>query len=784
MRVSYFKNVVSTTPLVNSKCVLKVLDSVKNGEYKTQVANVRVEVDKTKRNQLKAKLPLVTFGGTFTTRGNSNLKKHSGLICLDFDDIIDLDQLRESINSDEFTFSSFVSPSGKGLKVLVKIPLVNNNDNYQDYYIEAQNHFNKYAITDDAPKAIGSCCYLSYDEHLYLNSDSKLFTDKFNRPLPVQKEIPNIPLTDQDAIADKLEVWFKKRWSNVNRNTNLHAYARQMNAFGVSMTICENYLLRYDVGGKEKEILSLIKSAYKYTSEHNTQSFEDTEKVRDLKNLVLSGQTKEVIKNKILEVDSDNLELEIQKHKQELKHDEFWYYTDKDVIKLATFRFLNYLEHNNISKYYPDVNSDTYLFIKKDKNFVSLFGDSKIKDFTLTDLRNRGLIDAFELMANNNNSFNPRYLSMINTVDIDLNKDDKDTSYLYYKNKAVKTTKDTIELIDYKDVKGFVWKNQIIDRDIVLNDKSDGEFKTFIWKLSGEDKERYYTLKSVIGYLMHSFQSESKPKSIIFNDQMMSDDIPNGGSGKGLIHKAIGHIKNIVIEDGKKFDSKNQFAYQKINSDTQILLLDDVPKHFNFENLFSIITEGITVEKKGKDAFQIPFEESPKISITTNYTVNGSGASFSRRVFEVEICNFFNENYTPEMEFGHQFFSDWDNEEWQKFDNYMARNVQFFLKNGLVESNKVNLALRKLKNNLGVEFIEFMEAKDFNGSPLIKKSFRNSFDKEYPNLAKFNSPQKFNSKVKQYCTFFKLELNEKKTNGQMAFYIGQPKTIENSDLNF
>ena len=69
---------------------------------------------------------------------------------------------------------------------------------------------------------------------------------------------------------------------------------------------------------------------------------------------------------------------------------------------------------------------------------------------------------------------------------------------------------------------------------------------------------------------------------------MISEDVPNGGSGKGLIHKAIGHIKNIVIEDGKKFDYKNQFAYQKVNKDTQILLLDDVPQHFDFKSLFSM----------------------------------------------------------------------------------------------------------------------------------------------------------------------------------------------------
>jgi hypothetical protein len=272
---------------------------------------------------------------------------------------------------------------------------------------------------------------------------------------------------------------------------------------------------------------------------------------------------------------------------------------------------------------------------------------------------------------------------------------------------------------------------------------------------------------------MHSYQNEAKPKAIIFNDEMISEDIPNGGSGKGLIHKAIGHIKNIVIEDGKKFDSKNQFAYQKVNKDTQIFLMDDVPKHFNFESLFSIITEGMTVEKKGQDAYQIPFKESPKISITTNYTINGSGASHERRIFEVEIANYFNDNMTPEMEFGHLFFSEWDDKEWANFDNFMIRCVQFFLKNGLVQSDKVNLKLRKFKNSIGAEFIEFMEQKTFNGTPTNRKELRDDFNRQYPNVAKFNTPQKFNKKVKDYCVFNEIPISESKFNGVINFLIGE-----------
>ena len=782
MRVSIYKNIKSTIPIKDTS-VFKVLELIRNGHFKTEISKIRIEKEKSIRNELKSKLSYVTFGGVFSSRSNSNLKKHSGLACLDFDNIENVEDLRVSINSDIYTFCSFVSPSGDGLKVLVKIPFVDNNEDYQDYYIELSKYYNKYHVSDTSTKDIARACYLSYDENLYLNNESELFADKFYRPLPKETKIVNIPLTDQNEIAERLEKWFQKRWTSVNRNNNLHAYARQMNAFGIDKYTCESYLFRYDSGEKQKEIQKLINSAYKYTKEFNTKSFEDTKKVNEVKNLALAGENFNTAVEKFKDIDVSALEKEFELHKINLKTDEFWFYNDKEVIKLATFRFMQYLENNNIFKFYPDENSGVYLFVKNDKNFIYIFEESKIKDFVLNELRSTGKIDAFEMMANNTGYFNGQFLSMIKTINVKFNRDTVDTSYIYYKNAAVRTTKEKIELLSYSDIDDLIWKNQVVDRNISLKNESDGVFKTFIWLLSGQNIDRYYTLKSVIGYLMHSYQNESKPKSIIFNDEMISEDVPNGGSGKGLIHRAIGQIKNIVIEDGKKFDPRGQFSYQKVNKDTQIFLLDDVPKNFNFESLFSIITEGMTVEKKGQDAFQIPFRESPKISLTTNYTIKGDGASFNRRVFEVEIANYFNENHTPEEEFKHQFFSQWDDMEWAKFDNFMIRCVQFFLKNGLVESDKVNLAFRKLKNELGNEFIEFMELQKFDGSAINRKDFRDSFNKQYPIVAKFNTPQKFNKKVKDYCNYYKIKFSETKYNGIFHFYIGE-KSEDNDGLDW
>jgi hypothetical protein len=775
MRISIFKNIKSVAPIKDTS-VLKVLDFIKQEKIKEAIASIRIEKDKTKRNELKSKLQYVTFGGTFASRSNSNLKTHSGLACLDFDDVNDLDDLKEQVNKDKYTFCSFISPSGDGLKLLVKIPSVGSNEDYQEYYVELINYFSKYHKLDKGTKDIARACYLSCDKDLYLNNESELFTERFYKPLPKESKIINIPITDKNEVAERLDKWFQKRWNSVNRNNNLHAYARQMNAFGVDKNTCESYLFRYDSGGKEKEIQKLIDSAYSYTHEFDSRHFEDTKRVNEIKNLAIAGELVDKLKDKIKDVDFDKVKAEFEQHKQELKLDEFWYYTDKEQIRLATYRFLQYLESNNIFKFYPDENCGTYLFVKNDKNFISVFEEPKIKDFVLSDLRTRGHIDAFELMANTTSYFQSNYLSMVSSIDVTFNRDTYDTSYIYYQNAVVKTTKDKMEILQYSDVNDLIWTNQVIKRNIELKEESDGVFKSFIWKVSGENPDRYYTLKSVIGYLMHSYQNEAKPKAIIFNDEMISEDIPNGGSGKGLIHRAIGHIKNIVIEDGKKFDAKSQFAYQKVNKDTQIFLMDDVPKHFNFESLFSIITEGMTVEKKGQDAYQIPFKDSPKISITTNYTIQGSGASHERRVFEVEIANYFNDQHSPEQEFGHLFFSDWNADEWARFDNFMIRCVQYFLKNGLVQSDKVNLKLRKFRNEMGTEFIEFMELQNFDGKPINRKDFRDEFNKNYPMVAKFNTPQKFNKKVKDYCAFHNIDFEENKYNGVVMFYIGRTKS--------
>ena len=177
-------------------------------------------------------------------------------------------------------------------------------------------------------------------------------------------------------------------------------------------------------------------------------------------------------------------------------------------------------------------------------------------------------------------------------------------------------------------------------------------------------------------------------------------------------------MKNLVVLDGKAFSFERSFPYQLLSTDTQVLTFDDVRKKFDFERLFSIVTEGITVEKKNKDAIKIPFDTAPKVIITTNYAIKGKGNSFERRKWEVEFSAYYNKSYTPENEFGRLLFSDWDELEWLRFDNYMIACLQLYLRKGFVTSKFTNLDMRRLIAETTEEFVEW--ATDQQNEELFK----------------------------------------------------------------
>ncbi len=711
--ITIFKNIKETsTPYYRD--VKVVLDRIKNGSSKERVKLIRQEKDKSNRNKLKQDLPAVCFSGTFSKRADTGLQDHSGLICLDFDGYKtkkDLMSDKDHLSKNKYVYSVFVSPSGNGLKALVKIP--KDSDNHVGYFRELEEYFQS-EYFDKACKNISRVCYESYDPLIHVNETSSLW-DKIAeheyRPIDKYKERPTIPITDENKVVDRLMSWWKKKYGIIEgeRNNNVYVLAAAFNDFGVNRSLAEYVMSEFQTRDfPMSEIKTTIDSAYRHTTKFGSKYYEDEERVYQIRQKIKKGVPKKEIRSQLIDSNIEDVVADtvINQIEEDESSKRFWTKSDKGVINIVHYLFREFLEDSGFFKYCPE-GAKSFVFVKVTNNLIDHTNEAEIKDHVLDYLENKVEdLEVYNFFADKTRFFREDFLSLLSPVNAFFISDDKHTAYLYYKNCAVKVTKKAVTTIDYIDLDGFVWKDHVIDRDFKSCDITACDFQKFISNVCGGDEKRIKSMESTIGYLLHAFKNLSYSPAVILNDEVISDN-PEGGTGKGIFMNALSQMKKVVTIDGKGFTFEKSFAYQLVSADTQVLVFDDVRKHFDFERLFSVVTEGLTLEKKNKDAIKIPFSKSPKIAITTNYAIKGDGSSFERRKWELEFKQHYSSEHTPLDEFGRLLFGDWNDDEWCVFDNYMIRNLSNFLSTGLVKSEFVNLKIRKLSAKTSHEFIEW-----------------------------------------------------------------------------
>lgn len=713
--ITIFKSIKDTdTPFFRD--VRIILNRIKEGTEFTKdlVKRIRLEKRKPERQELKKLLPAICFSGTFNKRTDASLMQHSGLICLDFDGYDkskELLQDKENLSKNKYVFSVFISPSGNGLKVLVKIPA--DAENHTNYFNSLEKYFNS-PYFDKTSKNISRVCYESYDPLLHINDNSSIW-DIIEEPQYTEvnktRDQPTIPITDENKIVEILVKWWTKKYpmSEGQRNQNCYVLSMAFNDFGINKGLASYVLNQYaSEGFSTSEITQTIDSAYKHTANFGTKYYEDEERINNIRAKLRRGVSKKEIRIQLQDshLDSDIIESVLNKVEEENSKQTFWDRNDKGVVKIIHIQFKQFLEDNGFYKFCPE-GGKNYVFVKVTNNLIDHTSDKEIKDFVLNHLLELDDIGVYNYFADQTRFFKEEFLSLLSTIDIYFIGDSKDESYLYYKNCAVRITKDGVALLDYIDLGGYVWKDHVIDRNFVKCSVSESfDFKKFVSNINGGDVGRIQSMESTIGFLLHGYKNLGFCPAVILNDEVISDN-PEGGTGKGLIMNALSKMKKLVVIDGKSFAFERSFAYQLVSADTQILCFDDVRKHFDFERLFSVITEGLTLEKKNKDAIKIPFAKSPKIAMTTNYAIKGAGNSFARRKWELELHQYYSKEFTPQDEFGRLMFGDWNDDDWCEFDNYMIGCLKSYLRTGLVKSKFVNLKIRQLSAESCHEFIEW-----------------------------------------------------------------------------
>ena len=489
--VTIFKNIRETsTPFYRN--IDLILDRIKDGKSRDLVKSIRSENDKIQRNELKKMLPAICFSGEFTKREDKSLVNHSGFICLDFDNynkFKDMQDDKSRLSKDKYVYSVFVSPSGKGLKVIVKIPA--DAENHVNYFVSLEEYFDS-PYFDKTSKNLSRVCYESYDKNIYINKDSKVW-DKIKereyKEIDSSSTYKSIPITDETKVIDILMKWWGKKYpmSEGQRNHNTYILAMAFNDYGIAKTTASYILNQYATDDFSiGEIQTTIESAYKNTNKFGTKYYEDEDKINYIKLKLRGGATRKEIISEILDensdLSSDDVNKVVSSIEKEESNTQFWTKSEKGVIKIIPYSFKKFLEDNGFHKIYPE-GSQNYIFVRIVNNLIDNTSSEEIKDFVLDyliQLEDRSIYNYF---AEKVSYFQENFLNLIETIDIHFVEDTKDHSYLYYINCAVKVTTRGIEMIDYLDLDGYVWRDHVINRNFALCENDQCDYKTFISRI-------------------------------------------------------------------------------------------------------------------------------------------------------------------------------------------------------------------------------------------------------------------------------------------------------------
>lgn len=195
MNVTIFKNIYEKSS-PHTITLAQALRRIKDGKSRTTVDEVR-SGDKQKKMQL----PAVLFSGEFASRSDTNINEHSGYIVLDFDHV-DVDKTKRVLGTDDYIYSCWVSPSGTGVKALVKIT---HPERHRDHFRALVRYFDgKYGLElDESGINESRACFESYDPDIVI----KTVSEKFGKFVSEEKfeEGPTEP-TPNYTDYDKLNI--------------------------------------------------------------------------------------------------------------------------------------------------------------------------------------------------------------------------------------------------------------------------------------------------------------------------------------------------------------------------------------------------------------------------------------------------------------------------------------------------------------------------------------------------------------------------------------------------
>ncbi len=178
-------------------------NDIKNGRWQDQVLYIRNLKDKDDRRVEKQKCPLVTISGSFHERKDAAIRKHSGFIAIDIDNIPNAETAKDLVSDDPYVYAAFLSISGKGVCLIFRIDHTRHTDAFDGICAYLYDQYQ--LVVDQTGRNVSRARFISYDPHIIINEKAQLFK-KYPKKELKKKPLPKTVFvqSDFDRIVNEM----------------------------------------------------------------------------------------------------------------------------------------------------------------------------------------------------------------------------------------------------------------------------------------------------------------------------------------------------------------------------------------------------------------------------------------------------------------------------------------------------------------------------------------------------------------------------------------------------
>jgi 5S rRNA maturation endonuclease (ribonuclease M5) len=506
--------------------------------------------------------------------------------------------------------------------------------------------------------------------------------------------------------------------------------------------------------------------------------------------------------------------------------------TGKVSYSFNNVQAYNFLMRNGFYRYSSNNEKEGYIFIRVEGNIVRQVESKDVRDFINNFLADRKMPNALRNSFFRTNQLNEQSLSNLPYIEIDFTDFDKDAQFFFFENKTWKVSPRSIQEYKPGEIDKFVWEDEVISHKVKMmedffsiNQNETGDYAIEIknkeslffqylintsrvhWRKTDEQQqdltshEKYeqdlHLINKIysLGYLLHRYKNPSRPWCVYAMDNKLSEEgESHGGSGKSIAYNSIRYFMKSDVLNGRDHHlTDNKHIFERVTEHTDFVLIDDANKYLNFSFFYPAITGDLTVNPKNNKQYIIPFKESPKFCITSNYTLRNIDPSTDRRLLYTVFSDYYhknmngeyNETRTPEDDFGINLFYDFDEEQWNLFFNFMAQCTKFYLNFEKIDPPMNNVHRRNLLTAMTDVFKDWADVYFSKETDRLDKALvrEDCFD-EYQRATrvKNTSPQRFKSQLKAWCDFYDYTLNPENMLNKQGRFIRKIR-IDNMDVS-